>query len=248
MSDASGDRPVLVTGGASGIGAATCRLLATHGHPVVVADVHDGAGRAVAAEVNGLFVHLDVGDPEDWSTVLRVATDRFGRLYGLVSAAGVKSEYLIDSPEDEELFARTARVNQFGVLLGVQVVGQHLRAGGEGSIVNIASAAAMPPAQSPDLAYVSTKWGVRGISRTAAKALAPYGVRVNTVLPGLINTPMIAGVAAGDPERVAQISAAIPLGRVGEPDEVACAAYFFVSDQSSYATGAELVVDGGTLA
>ncbi|MGW1545845.1 SDR family NAD(P)-dependent oxidoreductase [Streptomyces sp. NPDC002346] len=165
-----------------------------------------------------------------------------------MAAAGVKSEYLLDSPPDPALFQRTAAVNQLGVILGVQIVGRHLRVQGRGSIVNIASGAAMPPAQSPDLAYVSTKWGVRGISRVAARQLAPHGVRVNTVLPGLIRTPMIDGIIERFPERVAEIEAAIPLRRMGEPDDIARAVYFFLSELGTYATGAELVVDGGSLA
>nr|WP_181410686.1 SDR family NAD(P)-dependent oxidoreductase [Nocardioides humi] len=177
-------RAVIVTGGASGIGAATCRTLAAHGFSVVVSDRQVAAGEAVAAEVGGLFVRHDVGEPADWHRAVEAATDRFGGIHGLVAAAGVKSEYLLDSPEDPGLFERTVRVNQYGVLLGLQVVGRRLREAGAGSIVTIASAAGMPPAQSPDLAYVSTKWGVRGLSRTAARALAPTGYGSTRCCPG----------------------------------------------------------------
>lgn len=245
---AQGSRTVVVTGGASGIGAATCRLLADEDFQVVVADVQDDLGEALAEELGGTYVHHDVTDPASWASVLDSSVAVHGPLFGLVSGAGVKSEYLIDSPPGPALFHRTAAVNQLGVILGVQVVGQHLRDHGRGSIVNISSGSAMPPAQSPDLAYVSTKWGVRGISRVAARQLAPHGVRVNTVLPGLIETPMIAGIIEAYPERVAAIEAAIPMGRMGQPVEIARAAYFFLSDLGSYTTGAELVVDGGSLA
>ncbi|GGJ41136.1 SDR family NAD(P)-dependent oxidoreductase [Streptomyces brasiliensis] len=239
---------VIVTGGASGIGAATSRLLTERGFRVVVADLQDELGEPLSEELNGLFVHHDVADPDSWEGLLTAAVDRFGPLFGLVAAAGVKSEYLLDSPPDPALFHRTAMVNQLGVILGVQAVGRHLRELGRGSIVNIASGAAMPPAQSPDLAYVSTKWGVRGVSRVAARQLAPYGVRVNTVLPGLIRTPMMATIIKNFPDRVAGIEAAIPMRRMGEPDDIARAVYFFISELGSYATGAELVVDGGSLA
>ncbi|MFE9924339.1 SDR family NAD(P)-dependent oxidoreductase [Streptomyces sp. NPDC005774] len=239
---------VVVTGGASGIGAATCRYLTEQGYRVVVADLQRTEGERLAAELDGLFVHHDVGDPASWETLMTAAVDRFGPLHGLVAAAGVKSEYLLQGPPDPVLFHRAATVNQLGVILGVQIVGEYLREQGRGSIVNIASGAAMPPAQSPDVAYVSTKWGVRGISRVAARRLAPHGVRVNTVLPGLVRTPMIAGITERDPERVASVEAAIPMGRMGRPEEIARAVYFFVSELGSYATGAELVVDGGSLA
>lgn len=153
---------VVVTGGASGIGAATCRYLAEQGYRVVVADLQRTEGERLAAELDGLFVHHDVGDPVSWETLMTAAVDRFGPLHGLVAAAGVKSEYLLQGPPDPVLFHRAATVNQLGVILGVQIVGEHLREQGRGSIVNIASGAAMPPAQSPDVAYVSTKWGCAG--------------------------------------------------------------------------------------
>ncbi|CAM5722484.1 SDR family NAD(P)-dependent oxidoreductase [Streptomyces hirsutus] len=153
---------VVVTGGASGIGAATCRYLAEQGYRVVVADLQREEGERLAGELDGLFVHHDVGEPRSWNALMTAAVDRFGPLYALVAAAGFKSEYLLESPPDPVLFHRTATVNQLGVILGVQIVGEHLREQGRGSIVNIASGAAMPPAQSPDLAYVSTKWGCAG--------------------------------------------------------------------------------------
>ncbi|MFD5496793.1 SDR family oxidoreductase [Streptomyces sp. NPDC127091] len=164
---------VVVTGGASGIGAATCRYLTGQGYRVVVADLQRTEGERLAAELDGLFVHHDVGDPASWEALMTAAVDRFGPLHGLVAAAGVKSEYLLQGPPDPVLFHRAATVNQLGVILGVQIVGEHLREQGRGSIVNIASGAAMPPAQSPDVAYVSTKWGVRGISRVAARGGGP---------------------------------------------------------------------------
>ncbi|GAA4752737.1 glucose 1-dehydrogenase [Nocardioides endophyticus] len=238
---------VMVTGGASGIGAATCRLLTERGFQVVIADLQEELGRNLADELYGLFVHLDVSLPESWTAALDAATTAYGPLHGLVAAAGFKSEYLLGGPLDPELFHRTAAINQLGIILGVQVVGQHLREQGSGSIVNISSGSAMAPTQSPDIAYVSTKWGVRGISRVAAKELSPYGVRVNTVLPGLIRTPMIATIIESFPERVADIEADIPLRRMGEPIDVARAAYFFLSELGSYCTGSELVVDGGSL-
>lgn len=239
---------VIVTGGASGIGAATVRLLAEHGYRVVVADLQEDRGTAIAAEVDGLFVRHDAVDLASWEALLTTTVERHGSVQGLVTAAGVKNEYLLENPPDPEQFTRIVAVNQLGTAIGLQVVGGHLRQRRQGSIVTVSSGSAMPPSQSPDLAYVSSKWAVRGLSRVAARQLAPYGVRVNTVLPGLVRTPMIAKVVEEFPERVAAIEQAIPLRRMGEPIDIARTVHFLLSDLSGYCTGSELVVDGGSLA
>ncbi len=242
------DRPVIVTGGASGIGAATCRLLSEHGHPVVIADVQDDLGAALAAELDALFVHLDVADVASWQASLAASERRFGPIFGLVAAAAVKPEYLLTDAPDPASYARATAVNQLGITLGVQIVGGRMAEHGLGSIVNIASAAGMGPTQTPDIAYAATKWAVRGISRVAARQLGPHGVRVNTVLPGLIETPMIQKIVEEFPDRVATLAQGIPLQRIGRPVDIANAAHFFISDLAAYSTGAELVVDGGTIA
>lgn len=242
------DRAIIVTGGASGIGEATCRLIARQGGRVIISDIQDRAGRKLAEETGGLFLRHDVRDEAGWRTMLDEAKTRFGRIHGLVACAGVKSNSAFDMAPDIEGFDQTVAVNQRGVLLGLQIVGRYMREAGGGAIVNVASATGMPPAISQDIAYVGTKWAVRGISRTAARQLAPFGVRVNTVLPGLVRTPMIAGSMDADPEQVARAEASIPMRRIAEPVEIARAVCFLLSDLASYATGSELTVDGGLVA
>lgn len=240
--------PVIVTGGASGIGASTGQILAEKGFAVVIADVQDDLGESLAAELGARYVHLDVADVESWTSAVRTTEDLLGPLFGLVSCAGVKPEYLIDSTPDTTAFARAIAVNQVGVTLGLQIAGARMREHGRGSIVNIASAAGMSPTQTPDLAYAGTKWAVRGLSRVAARQLGPHGVRVNTVLPGIILTPMIEQIMTTHPERVPALEGTIPLRRLGQPIDIARAAYFFMSELGEYANGAELVIDGGTIA
>jgi 3alpha(or 20beta)-hydroxysteroid dehydrogenase len=235
---------VMVSGGASGIGAEVVRLLASHGYLMVVMDVQESLGKAVAEEAGGIFLPLDVTDLAGWRANLDACTERFGDVFGLVSCAGVHAEYHFDDP-DPPLFTMVHQVNQLGVALGVQVLGAHMAQRGKGSIVNISSGAGMPPSRTPDIAYASSKWGVRGISRVAALRLAPLGVRVNTVLPGLIDTPMIAGIREADPERVVQVNQSIPMRRIGRPLDIARAVYFFISELGEYCAGAELLVDGG---
>lgn len=242
------DRAVIVTGGASGIGAATCQLLASHGAKVIVADIQDQEGRQIAADAGGLFVQHDTSDPASWARLLDAGKAAFGTIDGLVAAAGVKGNTTLRSDPDAADFNRTVSVNQLGILLGVQIIGEYMRSQAKGAIVNIASATGMPPAISKDIVYVSTKWAVRGISRVAARDLAPCGVRVNTILPGLVMTPMIAGSIDADAEQFARAKASIPMQRLAEPIEIAHAAAFLLSDMATYVTGAELVVDGGLVA
>lgn len=244
-SDPRGHDVVMVTGGASGIGAAVVRLLASHGYTLVVLDIQDEAGAAVAEEVKGRYLRHDVTKVEDWQANLAAAVERHGDVHGLVNAAGIMTKYAFTEP-DADRFAQVLAVNQLGAALGTQILGAHMRDNGHGSIVNIASAAGMPPSRSPDIAYVSSKWGVRGVSRTAAVALAPGGVRVNTVLPGVTDTPMVRPVQDEPlPDRIARIADAIPMRRLAQPLDIARAVHFFISDLSDYCTGSELLVDGG---
>ncbi|MGI5164107.1 glucose 1-dehydrogenase [Spirillospora sp. CA-253888] len=231
----------IVTGAARGQGAVEARLLAEAGARVVVADVLE-EGREVAAGIGeaARFVHHDVTDAASWANVVAAATGAFGRLDVLVNNAGIWRTAPVDR-ETEERFELILRVNLIGPFLGIKAAVPALRAAGGGSIVNISSTAGLRgiPGHS---AYGASKFGLRGLTRSAALDLAPDGIRVNSVHPGTIDTPMVA--AAGF-ERGEGNYDRVPLGRVGVPEDVAGLVLFLASDASSYITGTEFAVDGG---
>lgn len=235
----------LVTGGARGMGAATVRLFAAEGAQVVIADVLAEEGAALAQEVNGLFVHLDVSSETSWETALAQALARFGRVDVLVNNAGVLLFKTIADTSKAE-FDRVLGINLGGCFLGLRIVGAHMVSRGSGSIVNISSADGMKGANSLG-AYCASKWAVRGLTKVAAMEYGHKGVRVNSIHPGGIDTAM------GNPYQQAKADVnarytMVPLQRVGEPDEVARTSLFLASDESSYLCGAEIAVDGGMLA
>jgi 3alpha(or 20beta)-hydroxysteroid dehydrogenase len=245
-------RVVLVTGAARGQGEAEARLFAAEGARVVLGDVLDDAGRAVAHELGEQAVYLrhDVTRPDDWQAAVDLALARFGRLDALVNNAGI----LVSKPlleMDVSDYRRVLEVNLVGCFLGVQHAGRALRDGGGGSIVNVSSTAgfqAVPTAAG----YVSSKFGIRGLTRTAAVELGPYGIRVNSIHPGGVDTEMSRSFRsregrAPEPGRPTPHDK-LPLGRIGQPIEIARLALFLVSDESSYSTGSEFVADGGMLA
>ncbi len=240
---------VLITGAARGQGEAEARLFVEEGARVVLGDVLDDAGKAVAESLGeaAVFQHQDVTDPEDWAAMVGRAVDHFGGLHGLVNNAGI----LLSSPileMDVEDYRRVLDVNLVGAFLGVQRAGRAMRDAGGGSIVNVSSTAgfkAVPTAS----AYVSSKFGMRGLTRTAALELGRYGIRVNSIHPGGVDTEM-ARSFSGRTGRVSSedsIHSQLPLGRIGQPIEMAHLALFLVSDDSSYCTGSEFVADGGLL-
>jgi 3alpha(or 20beta)-hydroxysteroid dehydrogenase len=226
----------LVTGAASGIGAATARRFVEEGAEVVVADVAEEGGRALSEELGASFEELDVRDESAWAT----AVDRSGGLDVLVNNAGIVELGGV-TEMDEATFRRLLDVNTVGVFLGMRTVVPSMRARGGGSIVNISSVAGMV-GNPYSIGYAASKWAVRGMTKSAALDLAPDGIRVNSVHPGVIRTPMSASV---DPDKTSGRS---PLGRIGEPADVANLIVYLASDESSFTTGAEHVVDGGTTA
>ena len=234
----------LVTGAASGMGEATARLFAAEGAQLVVADIAE-AGEGVASSlVQALFVRLDVASAASWADATIATERRFGGLDILVNNAGLFSLGGIDDVDEEE-FDRHVAVNQRGVLLGMQNAAAAMRRRGGGAIVNISSTTGLRGG--PGLiAYRTAKWAVRGLTRCAAHDLARDGIRVNAVLPGPIATGMMAA-GYSDAERE-DIAGRTLLKRLGRPEEVARATLFLASDEASYITGAELVVDGGALA
>lgn len=234
-------KTILITGASQGQGAAEARACAAEGANVVIADVDD-AGEQLAAELNGLFVHLDVSDENQWQTALEQTKSKFDAIHGLVNNAGIFSaETLLDGSVDTT--RRIIDVNQIGTYLGMKLAAPEIISAGGGSIVNISSIGGMRGV--PAFAYASTKWAVRGMTKSAAKELAPHGVRVNSVHPGLVDTAMI---EATPPARLQELAAATPLGRIAQPEDVAATVLFLLSDESSYVTGAEVVVDGGLIA
>lgn len=242
-------RVALVTGGARGQGEAIVRLFVDEGASVVIGDLLDEPGEKLAAELGDMvsFVHLDVSVEEDWTRAVDLAVAAFGKLDSLVNNAGIL-HFAPMADTTSEQFSKVVAVNQTGVFLGMKAVAPVMASVGGGTIVNTASINAFVGVAGT-MAYAASKWAVRGMTRTAALELGSQGIRVNTVAPGSVATAMIApdGVEAMDEYAKAAFER-LPLGRVGRPDEIAKAVLFLTSDDSSYCTGAEFVVDGGSLA
>ncbi|MFI9413158.1 glucose 1-dehydrogenase [Nocardia gamkensis] len=227
----------LISGGARGMGAAHARALVAEDARVVLGDVLDDEGAAVAAELgdNAAYVHLDVREPGDWREAVDEAVRRFGSLSVLVNNAGIVNGNLLVAFELAE-WQRIIDINLTGTFLGMQAATPAMIEAGGGSIINISSVEGMRG--SPGLhGYTATKFAVRGLTKSTALELAQYKIRVNSVHPGMIRTPMTENI----PEDFLQI----PLGRAADPAEVSALVTYLASDESSYSTGAEFIVDGG---
>jgi 3alpha(or 20beta)-hydroxysteroid dehydrogenase len=231
----------IVSGAARGQGAAEARLFVAEGAGVVVADVRDDEGAAVAADLGdaAVYTHLDVSDESQWQSAVAEAEERFGPVSVLVNNAGILLFQALDKTDLAE-FDRVMRVNVHGVFLGIKTVAPSMVRAGGGSIVNVSSTAGLQGL--PFLAaYVASKWAVRGLTKAAAIDLGHMGIRVNSVHPGGIDTPMLAGTSPDAP-----FYKRLPVARMGTADEAARAVLFLASDEASYTTGAELAVDGGS--
>jgi len=236
--DRMAGRVALVTGGARGMGEAEARRLVAEGAEVVITDVLDAEGEALAAELGdkAIYQHLDVTDEAQWDAVAKVAMETFGPVTALVNNAGIVLQVPIDQTTAED-FRKVLDVNVTGVFLGIKAIVPMMVEAGGGAIVNISSAAGL--VGMPQLsAYCASKWGVRGLTKAAALDLGHRGIRVNSIHPGAIRTPMAAGI---EDEHLASQA----IARVGEPEEIASAVAFLVSDDALDITGAELAVDGG---
>ena len=238
-------RVAIVTGGANGLGEAIVRRFVAEGAQVVIGDIDDHAGRALAAELgaSALFLALDVGSEAQWAAVVDQTVERFGRLDVGVNNGGVVVHASLADTTLEE-FERVVRVNQIGTFLGLRTMAEPMKAAGSGSIVNISSVRGLVGATEL-LAYTATKFAVRGMTKAAALELGPHGVRVNSIHPGAVATRLAGDV---DLDQLDARFADQPIGRIARPAEIAALALFLASDESSYSTGSEFVADGGVSA
>ncbi|WP_350348924.1 glucose 1-dehydrogenase [Agromyces sp. G08B096] len=234
------DKVALISGGARGMGASHARLLVQEGAKVVIGDLLDAEGEALAAELgeNARYVHLDVTDFAQWQAAVQVAVDEFGGLDILVNNAGIANfgsieEYTL------EAWDKIILINLTGVFYGIKAAIEPLKASGKGSIINVSSTAGLQGYEALP-GYNAAKFGVRGLTKNAALDLGKYNIRVNSVHPGSIRTPMTEGLDASQSH--------VALHRQGEPIELSNLVLFLASDESSFSTGAEFVADGGETA
>jgi len=234
-------KTAIVTGSARGMGEAEARLLAAEGANVVVADIRTEQGATTAEQIGSaaVFVKLDVANEDDWNSAIAAALDRFGRIDILVNNAAVLRLGTIEEQSLRE-YQLILDVNLTGTWLGMKKVAPAMREVGGGSIINIGSAGGSYHGSAGAAAYHAAKWAIRGLTRCAALEFAPDGIRVNSVYPGSIETAMVRELGFD--------TFVPPIGRTGTPEDVARLVLFLASDESSYCTGAEFVVDGGLLA
>ena len=245
-SDRLSGRTAVVTGGCSGIGLATVRRLTSEGARVVIGDVSVDLGKEVADEVDGLFVECDVTDAEQVAGLFAAAHSRYGRIDVAFNNAG------INPPDDSsilttgiEAWRRVQEVNLTSVYLCCKAVLPYMQAQGKGSIINTASFVAVMGAATSQISYSASKGGVLAMTRELGVEFARQGIRVNALCPGPVNTPLLQELFAADPERAARRLVHVPLGRFAEPEEIAAAVAFLASDDSSFITASQFMVDGG---
>jgi NAD(P)-dependent dehydrogenase (short-subunit alcohol dehydrogenase family) len=240
------DRVAVITGAGSGIGLATARRLAAEGATVVAVDIDSGSGAAAAAEVGGLFIAADVTSEAAVSALFDEVASRLGRIDVAFNNAG------ISPPEDDSILTtgldawrRVQEVNLTSVYLCCKYVIPHMQRQGKGSIINTASFVAVLGAATSQISYTASKGGVLAMTRELGVQFAREGIRVNALCPGPVNTPLLTELFAADPERAARRLVHVPMGRFGEPEEIAAAVAFLASDDSSFMTASSFLVDGG---
>jgi len=238
-------RCAIITGAARGQGAAHARALAAEGARVLIADVLDEDGRALAASIGDScrYQHLDVSSQADWAAAVEVATGAFGPVRVLVNNAGVLRRGSLESASMDD-YDLVMSVNVRGVFLGMRAVLDSMRGAGGGSIVNISSNAGMLGTPNA-LAYVTSKWAVRGMTKAAAAELGRYRIRVNSIHPGAVATPLLMADGFTEEAFLSRGKDRLALPRIAQPEEISPAVVYFASGLSGYATGSELLVDGG---
>ena len=233
----------IITGAASGIGKAAARLFVAEGAKIVMTDVQDGASLATDLGGRAIFHKHDVTDEAGWADVVDTALSEFGRLDVLVNSAAIRDVKPVMETTVADM-ERSFRINVVGPMLGMKAAFEPLKASGKGSVINVGSGNGLR-IQAEAVAYSTSKWALRGLSGCAASEWARAGIRVNTVIPGMCHTPM--HTATNTPEVLALYEPMIPLGRLGEAEEIAQVFAFLASDAASYFIGSEVVADGGVL-
>jgi NAD(P)-dependent dehydrogenase (short-subunit alcohol dehydrogenase family) len=239
-------RTAVITGGCSGIGLATARRFAAEGAQVVIGDVDDSRGPGIAADLGASYVHCDVTNAEQVEAMFAEANGTFGSVDVAFNNAG------ISPPDDDSIletgidaWRRVQEVNLTSVYLCCKAVIPYMRSQGKGSIINTASFVAVMGAATSQISYTASKGGVLAMSRELGVQFAREGIRVNALCPGPVNTPLLRELFANDPERAARRLVHIPVGRFAEPEEIASAVLFLASDDSSFVTASQFLVDGG---
>ncbi len=241
----------LISGGSRGQGAVEAKLFAQEGAKVVIGDILDAEGQRIEAEINEtggecVYVHLDVTSEEDWRNAIGQAVSRFGKLDILVNNAGIYPPASIEDTT-EELWDRIMDINGKGVFLGTKLAIHEMRKAGGGSIINISSVAGLR-ASAGGAAYGASKGAVRLLTKSTAIQYAGDNIRCNSVHPGVIETDMTLPNLLRDEDARQRSADRVPLGRIGQPEDVAWGVLFLASDESSFMTGSELVIDGGRTA
>ena len=240
------DRVAVITGAGSGIGRATAKRLASEGAKVVAVDTNNETGKEIASDVGGIFVKADVTNSAEVENMYKVAFDTYGRIDIAFNNAG------ISPPDDDSILVtelaaweKVLRVNTTSVYLCCKHVLPYMQKAGKGSIINTASFVATMGAATSQIAYTASKGGVLSMSRELGVQFAREGIRVNALSPGPVNTPLLMELFAKDPERAARRLVHIPMGRFADATEIAAAVAFLASDDSSFITASNFLVDGG---
>ena len=239
------NKVAIISGGSRGMGAFEAALFVQEGAKVIIGDVRDEEGRDLAKHIgsNAVYMHLDVTSERDWAAVVKEATDRYGKLDILVNNAGVSARGTIEETSVDD-WDRVMGINSKGVFLGTRAAIPEMRKSGGGSIINISSQLGLVGMAESSPQYQSSKGAVRIFTKSAAIQYAPEGIRVNSVHPGPIVTPMTEARRSDSAVQQVMVSR-IPLGRYGESEDVAYGVLYLASDEASFVTGSELVIDGG---